>query len=153
MRQFTQVQTAAQLIKFSHFSTEHETDVRSADRTSTSRARGRHTSMHDRWCPHGTSAIRGLRGAIRHTWQLLLSVSGVSTWLSVWLSISTTSTDASSTSELSCRQHHTAYSCCCEHRHCDLSPAEIVAEYRHRCRTFYIKYAKLRGGKQMQNYA
>ena len=34
----------------------------------------------------------------------------------------------------------------------DLTPAGIAAEFRHRCRTFNIKYAKVRG-KQMQNYA
>jgi len=53
-----------------------------------SRTRSAHVEQ-NRWCPHGTSAIRGLRGAIRHTSQLSLSVCGVSTWLSVWLSMST----------------------------------------------------------------
>ena len=68
-----------------------------------SRTRSAHVEQ-NRWCPHGTSAIRGLRCAIRHTSQLSLSVSGVSTWLSVWLSMSTTSAwseSSSSTSELS----------------------------------------------------
>ena len=55
----------------------------------------------NRWCPHGTSAIRGLWGAIRHTSQLSLSVSGVSTWLSVWLSMSTTSAWSVSSSSTS----------------------------------------------------
>jgi len=74
-----------------------------------SRTRSAHIEQ-NRWCPHGTSAIRGLRGAIRHTSQLSLSVSGVSTWLSVWLSMSTTSAwsaSSSSTSELSSSASHT----------------------------------------------
>ena len=47
-----------------------------------SRTRSAHVEQ-NRWCPHGTSAIRGLRCAIRHTSQFSLSVSGVSNWLSV----------------------------------------------------------------------
>jgi len=41
-----------------------------------SRTRSAHVEQ-NRWCPHCTIAIRGLRGAIKHTSQLSLSVSGV----------------------------------------------------------------------------
>jgi len=56
-----------------------------------------------RWWPQGTSAIRGFRGASRHTSQLSVSVSGgmsgaVPTWLSVWLLVSGTVASSSSPS-------------------------------------------------------
>jgi len=86
-----------------------------------SRTRSAHVEQ-NRWCPHGTSTIRGLRGAIRHTSQLSLSVSGVSTWLSVWLPMSIRPHQHDQRRRRrrpSCRrQHHTA--CFCEHRHCEL---------------------------------